>query len=266
MLTNDFALGRDHIAIIRGQVFLQKFAKRALADKADAGAVFFGGGGQARFGGQAAHFGLFQIAQRENSALELMRLQAVEEIALVFVLIQAFEQIMHAAAHFFARIMAGGNHIGALCDGIIEKAFELDFGIAEHIGIGRAPGLVFLQKIGENFVFILRGKIHNINVDADNVGHGHGIERIFFDAAIFVVVVVFPILHKHAVHMMAGLFEQISGYRRIYAAGQADNDIFGGGSSVHGAADEGGCAALKGRLRKRMFNMCLQSGVKREAV
>ena len=76
-------------------------------------AVFFGGSRQIEFGGKAADFRFFQIAQRKNRALELERFEAVEEIALVFVLIQTFEQVMSAVADFFTRIVSGGNGIQA---------------------------------------------------------------------------------------------------------------------------------------------------------
>ena len=119
MFADNFALGRYHIAIVRGQVFLQKFAERALADKANARAVFFGGGGQPEIAGKAAHFGFFHVAQREQGALQLKGLQAVEEIALVFAAVRAFEQIMHAIAHFFAGVMPCGDSFCALRDGVV---------------------------------------------------------------------------------------------------------------------------------------------------
>ena len=153
------------------------------------------------------------MPQRKQGFLQLIRLQAVQEIALVFVSIHATQQVMHAVAHFFARIMAGGNRFRAFVHRVIQKAFEFDFGIAQHIGIRRSAGLIFLQKIGEHFVFVLRGEVHDIDVDADNIRHGHRIQRILFDAAIFVVVVVFPVLHEHAAHVCTAAFEQRRGYR-----------------------------------------------------
>ena len=44
VFANHFAFRCHHFAIIGRQVFLQKFAKRAFADKANAGTVFFGCG------------------------------------------------------------------------------------------------------------------------------------------------------------------------------------------------------------------------------
>ena len=188
------------------------------------------------------------MAEREEGAGELEGLEAVEEVALVFVGIQAFEQIMFAAAHFFAGVVAGGDGFGALLDGVIQKAFEFDFGVAQHVGVGGAAGLVFLQEVGEYFVFVLGGEIDDVDVDADDVGHGDGVERILLDAAVFVVVVVFPVLHKNAAHMVPLLFQELRGNGRINAAGKADDDVLRGGT--HGVSGENQAADF---TRFRLF-------------
>ena len=225
VFADGFPFGRDHFAVVGRQVFLQELAERTFADEADAGTVFFGGSRQIEFGGKAADFRFFQTAQRENRALELERLEAVEEIALVFVLIQTFEQVMSAVADFFARIMPCGNGIRALLYGIVQKAFEFDFGVTQHIRIRRASRAVFLEKIGEYVVFVLGGKIDDVDVYADNVGDGNGIERVLLDAAIFVIVVVLPVLHKHTAHLITLLLEQGGGYGGIDTAGESDDDV-----------------------------------------
>ena len=132
---------------------------------------------------------------------------------------------MDAVADFLAGIMAGGDGFRALCQCIIQKTFEFDFGVAQHIGIGRAAGTVFLQKISKYFVFVLGGKIHNVYVYTDDVGNGHCIQRILLDAAITVVVVVFPVLHKDAAHLCALAAEQGGGYGRIHTARQPHDNI-----------------------------------------
>ena len=225
VFADGFAFGRYHFAVVGRQVFLQELAERTFADEADAGTVFFGGSRQIEFGGKAADFRFFQITQRENRALELERLEAVKEIALVFILIQTFKQVMSAVADFFARIVSGGNGIRALLYGIVQKAFEFDFGIAQHIRIRRAPRAVFFEKIGEYVVFVLGGKIDDVDVYADDVGDGNGIERVLLDAAIFVIVVVLPVLHKHTAHLITLLFEQGGGYGGIDTAGESDDDV-----------------------------------------
>ena len=119
-----------------------------------------------------------------------------------------------------------------MLDGVIQKAFEFDFGVAQHVGVGRATGLVFLQEVGKYFVFVLGGEINDVDVDTDDVGHGDGVEGILLDAAVFVVVVVFPVLHEHAAHLVPLLLEQVGGYGGIDAAGQADDDVLRGRHNV----------------------------------
>ena len=140
---------------------------------------------------------------------------------------------MHAVADFFARIVSGGNNIGSLLYGVVQKAFEFDFSITQHIRIRRAPRTVFLQKISKDFVFILLSEINDVDIDADNIGNGDGIERILFNAAIFVIVVVLPVLHEYTAHLITLLLEQGGGYGRIDTAGESDDDIGGVCCRIH---------------------------------
>ena len=140
---------------------------------------------------------------------------------------------MHAVADFFARIVSCGDGIRALPYGVVQKAFEFDFGVAQHIRIRRAPRTVFLKKISKDFVFILRGEIDDVDIDADNIGNGDGIERILFNAAIFVIVVVLPVLHEHTAHLITLLLEQGGGYGRIDTAREPDDDIGGVCCRIH---------------------------------
>ena len=140
---------------------------------------------------------------------------------------------MHAVANFFAGIVSGGNGIGALLYGIVQKAFKFDFGIAQDIRVWRATCAVFFEEIGKYIVFILRGKIDDVDIDTDDIGNGNGIKGVLFNAAIFVVVVIFPVLHEHAADLMALLFEQGRGNGGIDAAGKADDDVCWCAGSIH---------------------------------
>ena len=203
--------------------------------------------------GKAAYFGFFQIAQGEYGPLELVRFQAVEEITLVFIGVQAFEQIVDAVFYFFAGVMAGGNGVDTLLDGVVEKAFEFDFGIAQNIGIRRASGRVFFEKIGKDVVFVLGGKIDDVDVDADDVGDGNRIEGVLLDAAIFVGVVIFPVLHKDTAYLMALLVQQGGGYGGVDTAGESDDDVFRGVGGIH----DGRYGAKTGNLKTDSSIFCI---------
>ena len=83
---------------------------------------------------------------------------------------------MHAVADFFACIVPGGNGIRTLFYGVVQKAFEFDFRVAQHIRIRRASRAIFFEEIGEYIVFVLGGEIDDVDVYADDVGDGDGIE------------------------------------------------------------------------------------------
>ncbi len=72
----------------------------------------------------------------------------MQEITLVLAGIDRFQQLKAAGiragrrlAH--ARIVACGDEVGAQLHGMVEEGFELDFGIAQHVGVGSATGLIF---------------------------------------------------------------------------------------------------------------------------
>jgi hypothetical protein len=61
---------------------------------------------------------------------------------------------------------------------MIEERAKLDLAVAQHIGIGRAAGFVFAQKMGEHALAILGGEVHRVELDADYVGNGRRIDEI----------------------------------------------------------------------------------------
>ena len=52
-------------------------------------------------------------------------------------------------------IMTGGQFVRAQFERLVQKRLELDFLVAQNIGIGRTPRLVLLQEIGKDLVPVL---------------------------------------------------------------------------------------------------------------
>ena len=213
------------------QVAVEELAERALANEADAGRVLFLCIRQADLLGQAAHLGLRQLAHRKQGARELGLVQPVEEVALVLQRVQALEQLEALAAGLqrigpgtHPRIVAGGNALGPQAHGVVEKGLELDLGIAQHVGVGRAAGFVFAQEFGEHPVFVVGREVDVLDLDADHVSHGGGIDEVDVGRAVLAVVVIFPVLHEQADDLMPLLLEQPGGHGGIHAAGQTDDD------------------------------------------
>jgi hypothetical protein len=115
-------------------------------------------------------------------------------------------------------VVAGGDLLGAQAHGVVEKGLELDLGVAQHVGVGRAAGLVFAQELGEHAVLVVGGEVDVLDLDADHVGHGGGVHEVDVGRAVFAVVVVFPVLHEDADHLVALLLEQVGGDGGVHAA------------------------------------------------
>jgi hypothetical protein len=154
----------------------------------------------------------------------------VQKVALVFGRVQALEQVIAAISFAHAGVVAGGNLFCAQAHGVVQKGLELDFGIAQHVGVGRAAGLVFAQKLRKHAVLVFGGEVDVFDLDADHVGHGSGVYEVDVGRAVFAVIIVFPILHEDAGHVPALLFEQVRRDGRIHAPAQTyDNP----GSCIH---------------------------------
>ncbi len=206
---------------------------------------------QPDLGCDAAHLGLVQLADREPGARELRLGQAVQEVALVLRRVQPLEQLepvgphvatllpregalaalgrpgggSAAAGHFaHPRVVPRGDLFGAQAHGVVEEGLELDLGIAQHVGVGRAAGLVLAQELGEDAVLVLGREIDMLDLDADHVGHRGGIDEVDVRRAVFAVVVIFPVLHEDADHLVALLLEQPGGDRGVDTTAQSDHD------------------------------------------
>ena len=120
--------------------------------------------------------------------------------------------------------MARGNFFGPQPHGMVEKRFELDFGVAQNVGVGRTPALVFAQELGKHAVFVVCRKIDVLDLDADDVGHRSGVDEVNVGRAVFAVVVIFPVLHEDADDLVALLLEQPGADRGIHSATESDDD------------------------------------------
>ena len=83
--------------------------------------------------------------------------------------------------------------------------------------------MVFTQEFRENAVFVIGREIDVLNLDAQHIGHGGGIDKVNVGRAVFAVIVIFPIFHEDANDVIALLLEQIGGDSGVDAAGQADD-------------------------------------------
>jgi hypothetical protein len=168
---------------------------------------------------------LLQLAHREQHARELLLRQAMQEVALVLAAVRALEEPERLSVRIHPRVVPGGDLRGAEAHGVVEERLELDLGVAQHIGIRRAAGGVLAQEVGEDALLVLGGEVDGLEVDADDVRGRRRIDKVLPGRAVLVVVIVFPVLHEQARHLVAGALEEQRGDGRIHAARHPDHDL-----------------------------------------
>src|SRR5574340_499423 len=80
----------------------------------------------------------------------------------------------------------------------------------------------FAQEVAEHALLVFHGETHRLDRDADGIGDGHRVQQVLARRAVFVAVVVLPVLHEQADDIIALLLEQQRGDRGVHAAGHAD--------------------------------------------
>ena len=127
----------------------------------------------------------------------------MQEVALVLAGIQALQQRGAAVHVTTAGIVAGGDQVSAQHEGVLQEGLELDFPVAEDVRGGRAPGAVLLHEVLEHIVPVLRRKIGAVQFDTQPVRDRLRIGVIFLRGAVLGAVVLFPVLHEQAFHVVA---------------------------------------------------------------
>ncbi|MCY1510468.1 hypothetical protein D9M68_448460 [compost metagenome] len=254
MAADDVAVDCLDLARLGGQVLLEEIGEAALADEADAGGVLLLRRGQAVLLGNRAHCRLFQFADREQGAGDLLAAHRMQEVALVLVRVQALEQFGAAVDVAAAHVMTGGDQVRAERQGIVEEGLELDFAVAEDVRVRGAPGLVFGEEVLEHVVPVFRREVGGVQLDADAVADGLGIGQVHLGGAVLGAVVLVPVLHEQAFHLVALLEEQEGGNRGIDAAGHADYDAGIGWithGNLHWLVSKSGILTGRGPVRRR---------------
>ena len=84
--------------------------------------------------------------------------------------------------------------------------------------------MVFTQELGEHAVFVIRCKVDMLYINANHIGHSGRVDEVLLGGAVLVVIVIFPVLHEDANHLVALLFQQQRGDGRVHPAAQAHHD------------------------------------------
>lgn len=148
----------------------------------------------------------------------------MQKIALVLVAVGATQQAPAPAAMRHLRVMAGGDALCAERLRCVEKMLELDFAVAQHVRVRRAPGRVFGQEMLENAAPVFAGEVAEMKRHTQHAADRDRVAAIVFGAAI-AAAVVGPILHEQPGDRLALLRQLPCGHRRIHAARHAYHNV-----------------------------------------
>ena len=153
---------------------------------------------QARLERDTPDLRFLQLAHRKHHARELFARQPMQKVALVLGGVDAAKQAIAAIHCLDPRVVAGGDLLSPQAHRVVEERLELDLGVAQHIGVRRAAGSVLTQEFGEHAVLVFGGEIHRLELDADDIGRGRGVDQVLAGRAVLVGIVVLPVLHEEA--------------------------------------------------------------------
>src|SRR5690606_29373886 len=100
---------------------------------------------------------------------------------------------------------------------------KLDLAIAQHVRIGRAAMAILVEEITEDALAILAGETHLVQRNAELLANVARVLIVLGSGAVAVLVLV-PVAHEQALHVVTLLLQQVSGDGRVDAAGHADDD------------------------------------------
>jgi hypothetical protein len=116
--------------------------------------------------------------------------------------------------------VSGGDGLRAECQGVLAKHAELDLPVAQHVRVRRAPAPVLGQKVREHLLAVLGGEVDHLHRDVQTRADGLHVGDVGRRRAVAEGVVVFPVLHVKADHVVAGTLQQQRRHRRVDPAGK----------------------------------------------
>ena len=141
------------------QELFQEGAETAFTDKTDTSTVFFIVRHQVVAFCQFADVRFIVFTDREQGMRELVLIQCMQEITLVFIVVEAAQQLRFIVVRPAAGIMSGCDLFCTERLRVIKEGVELDLFIAQDIWIRRAPGPVFIEEVLKYPVPVFAGKV-----------------------------------------------------------------------------------------------------------
>ena len=223
MDAENLAVNAFQRAFLALHVARKEITKAPLADEADARRVLLSVGGKASGFRLPADFWFWTRTQGEKALGETLLRDGVKEIALILIGVRPPEKTGLALQRCKIGVVSCRYPLGAERFSVILKNVELDFPIAQHVWVRRAPRLVFREKVLKDRVPVLCGEVRCFERNAQVIRHGLRIGQILQGRAVIRAVVLFPVLHKEANHLKARSLKPQCRDGTVHPAGQAND-------------------------------------------
>lgn len=181
---------------------------------------FFSGRGQSVFIRQRADFRLQQVAEGKHGFGNLAGPHQGKEIRLVLVRVPSAQDERSLRRLQPAGIVARGDVLEALFQGIIQKYAEFHFPVAQHVRIRRISGPVAFNQVVHDACAVFLHEVNHAEFDPDFLGDGQRVPNILFPRAFSGnAFIVHPVFHVGPHDFMALLHEQRRRNGTVHSAG-----------------------------------------------
>ena len=121
--------------------------------------------------------------------------------------------------------MARRDEFSAELQRLVQKDIELDFAVAQHIGIGRTAPFVLGEHVIDHARPIVGRKVDDVQRNIEFLGDQLRENTVVVPRAIALQRTgrIMPVDHEQTDHLVSLLLQQIGGHRRIDPARKSDN-------------------------------------------
>ncbi len=154
---------------------------------------------------------------------EPVAMHGMQEVRLVLARVDALVAVPGHRHQLDARIVTGGESVCAQTQRVLQAVAELDLAVAQHIGIGRQARAIGSEEAGEDTLPVFLRQIHAVQRNAKLLCDPAGVLEIFGSGAVSLLVLL-PVVHEQALHLVTGAQQQQRRDCRVDAARQPDDD------------------------------------------
>ena len=154
----------------------QKRLGVAVRDEADVVGIRLGRGGETVAGRLLADLGLFGVADREETAIQLVAREHAEDVGLVFLGVGGSAEVALVVDNC---VMPGGDSIEAQGHRAVQQRRELDLLVAAQARVGGLAVFVGPHEVVDDFCLEAVGEVPHVKRDAQVVAHSARVGGVF---------------------------------------------------------------------------------------